>query len=300
MAETFENLWKKLLVYAPDCPLPLVQEFVNTAYSRALAAGSWWGLRGYGTYSIGDQASLAVTATKNSAVLNCLGATTNHPGLQLFYNSGPLYTIQSSSAGLTLTLDHPWAAASGAYTVTVQGLFLVAPTDFLHFISVVDNENNWRLRTDYLQEDIDNWDSKRTSTGTAWMIVPTTPSPVSATLGLPRYEPWPRPTSAKNYTFTYTKKPALMSAASDTPIFPIRGDTLKHGAFAELSLWPGTLERKNPYFDLNLARTFEERFQLALISTRKEDQEIAQTAVKYAEEDVPFMPMDAQFIQEHI
>lgn len=298
MAETFEGLWKKLMVYAPDCPLPLAQEFVNTAYSRALSAGPWEGLRAESGFIVSDPLSVTVSTTKNSATVGCTSASANQVGLQLYVTHAPFYTIISATPGISLVLDRVWGGTTASQAGTIQQVYLTTPSDFLHFLAVRDTDLNWRLRQGYTQEQIDVWDAQRAITGDAWIVASVSSSPVTATLGVPRYELWPRPHAGKTYAYEYIKKPALMSAASDTPIFPIRGDVLKHGAMAELSLWPGTAERKNPYFNMDLGREFEGKFQLDLISCRREDQEIAQTAVSYASEDVPWAPLSLDFIQQ--
>ncbi len=302
--ETFESLWKALLVYAPDCPLPLVREFVNTSYSRVLAAGAWSALRGDGEFQIPDPVTIAgASVTKNDAVILTASAAAAHIGRQLYVDHAPFYTVIAATPGVSLTLDRPYVGETSASTqVIVELVYVTVPSDFLHFLSVTDNQENWRLHTGILSETLDLWDEQRTSTGSSWVVASTTPVPltIAATGGFPRYEFWPRPSAAKAFSFKYIKKPALLSAAGDKLVFPIRGDAVKHGAMAELSLWPGTAERKNPYFSLDLARTFEEKFQLDLISTQREDQEIVQTMVQYSDEDIPLAPLDGEFIQSHI
>lgn len=305
---TFADLWKRLLVYAPDLPLPLAQEFVNTSYSRALSAGPWSGLRARGEFKFNTPEQVSGTVTNGSAtVTGATEAVAAHVGRQFYKTSAPFYTIIAQSTGTSYTLDRPWGGASAVFTIspapsagaTVENVFVEAPSDFLHFISVVDPSNKWRLHRSFLPEHVDNWDPGRTSTGSSWIVIPASPSPVTATLGRPRYEFWPRPGAEKYYTFSYIKRPALMSAATDTPIYPIRGDVVRHGALSELSMWPGTEERKNPFFNLDLARVHEEGFQKDLAANLREDQEIAQTAISFSDEDLPLAPIDGEFLQSH-
>lgn len=298
--ETFETQWKRLLVYAPDCPITLVQEFINTAYSRVLASGQWSGLRGDGEFTLPAPLTITINPTHNSATILSASADAAHVGRQIYVDHAPFYTVLSVSAGVSYTVDRPYAGASGATTGTLEQVYVTVPSDFLTFVSVKDNEENWRLHTGILPETLDNWDEQRTSTGTSWIIAPATRSPVTATIGIPRYEFWPRPAAEKVFSYVYIKKPALLSANSDTLIFPIRGDLIRHGALAELAMWPGLAERPNPYFNMDLARVHEEAFQRDLAAAQREDQEIAQTSVQYADADIPLAPLDGEFLQAHI
>ena len=102
------------------------------------------------------------------------------------------------------------------------------------------------------------------------------------------------------YTYRYIRRPALLSAAADRPIFPVRGDILRRGALAELALWPGTSTLKNPYYNVDQHRVMEEEFQSALKGAWKDEQEISNTAVYYDDwEGVPYAPIDARYLQTH-
>lgn len=302
MAETFESQWKRLLVYAPDLPFPMAQEFINTAYSRVLAAGPWATLRKRADFILPAPISVAATPTNGSVTVSSASAATAHVGRQIYEDHAPFYTIVDVSIGASYTLDRGWAGTTGATTMTVEQVYVVVPSDFLTFISVVDTDDNWRLHTGFTAETLDVWDAQRTSTGSSWIVASTTPQPssIAASAGFPRYEFWPRPAAAKTFNYQYLRKPPLLSAASDTLAFPIRGDLVRHGALVEMSMWPGTAERPNPYFNMDLAREMELKFQAGLIEAQREDQEITQTAVQYADSDLPWAPLDAEFIQAHI
>lgn len=300
--DNFGQLWKRLLVYAPEVPLPLAQEFINTAYSRALAYGSWSGLRKETEFIFpGPYTTGTVTTVQESAAVSGSGTTwtTAMEGRQFFIAAGAAYTIEAVTGTTSLTLDRPYGGASLAgQAYTIQKVLVTAPSDMLALRSVRDLENNWKLRLDFKQEQIDAFDAQRTSTGTPWMLATAPPS----TAGLIRYELWPRLGAAKTYSVRYLRKPALLAVATDTPIFPIsaRRELLINGALAELCKWPGSSANKNPFFGIQQHQIYEQSFMTELKICQREDQEIYQTDIEYADDDEAcWAPLDAAFLQSH-
>lgn len=307
--QTFEELWKRLLVHAPDVGMPLAKEFINTAYSRALALHDWSALRGRSEVFIPAQyATGTVTVTQGSSSITGAGTafTAAMEGRQIRVGSSPYYTILSIDVpGQILTVDRPWAdvnAAGAAFTINQA--YFAAPSDFGHFISFVDPANNWKLHLKFLSEDIDRWDAERTSAGTPFLVVSQglTPSG-SATLaaGLRRFELWPRSVGPHVYSYSYIRKPPLLSAASDRPVWPLRGDIIRAGSIAELCKWPGTTQAPNPHFSADLAQLYENDFVRELGRAGREDQEVAATDIQYDDPfgGMIFAPLDARFIQSH-
>lgn len=301
---TFEQLWKRLLVYYPELPLPLAQEFINTAYSQALAEYKWSGLRGQGEFFIpAPYSDGTVDVSQGSATVNGNSTTftLSMIGRQLIIGGkAPFYTIIGTTPS-TLTLDRVYGGESLTATpYVVQLVYITAPSDFSSWLSIVDVERNWKLHTNWTSEQLDAFDAQRKHAVNTFILASTSPNTTSVVgqAGLPRFELYPRAQGPKSYPFKYLKKLPLLSAPSDTPLFPIRGDVLRHGALAELALWPGTKQLKNPYFDMQQYATHFERFKKELIPCEKEDQELAQTMITYADQ-MPFAPLDAQWIQEH-
>ena len=305
--QTFEQLWKRLRVYAPELPVPLAQEFVNTALSNALSWGDWYQLNREAEFSIPEPVTAGtVTVANGSATVAGSGTswTSALVGRQfLTEGSGPFYTITDVTSTTALTLDRVWGKPDGVgVTYSIQVIYVTVPSDFLHFTTVVDLDNNWRLRVNIGQDLIDTWDAKRSTAGTSWTVAPAPPGPVpvSSAGGEVRYELWPRTNSAKTYHYRYIRKPALLSTPSDRPISPIRGDVIRHGALAELCLWPGTATLPNPYFNLQSHGIHDRLFKESLAKAQREDQETAQTDLSYATwESLPWAPLDAAFIQSH-
>lgn len=304
--ETFEQLWKRLLIYAPECPPVLAQEFINTAYSKCLSHMGWTGVRGESAIILpAPYTTGTISATQGSATIT--GSSTvfasTMVGRQLFTEGqSPYYTIIAVASATSLTLDREWEKASvSGSTYEINLVYPVMPEDFLYFEAVVDTSNNWKMRTDFQQWQIDSMDPQRSDSGTPWVLAAATFSPVVGEENQPRYEIWPRTSGPKTYPFRYMKRINLLSAASDLPIFPIRGDVLRAGALAELSRWPGTGSAPNPYYGETNYRMNHEQYMGGLRQLEREEQSLNQTDIHYDEwEGYPLAPLDARYIQEHI
>jgi hypothetical protein len=300
--QTFEQLWKGLMLYAPELPTPLAKQFINNAYSRALSANRWFGLRGLDEFEIPTPYTTG-TVTVNNGSTAVVGSGTTFTsamvGRQFIVDSQlPFYTIITFTDATNIVLDRPFSGTSisGSSDWAIEYVYLEVPSDFLSFTSVIDPENEWRLWTGVSQEKL-NWrDPARDVKGTSWVL-----SPINLSAnGYPRYELWPRSSASAQLPFVYTKKPALLSSNSDTAIFPIRGDVIREGALADLALWPGTSKQKNPYHDMNQHRIHEKRFREFVGMCEVEDQEIDPSWIQYPGfTDYPWAPVDAKFLQQH-
>jgi hypothetical protein len=243
----------------------------------------------------------------------------NMIGLQLICNGkAPFYTITDAQPAGTLpetieiTVDMAVGAPanSGLSFVpsswSIQPVYLTPQEDFDMFISIVDIDNNWRIRSDVLQEVLDKWDANRSSTGTPWVLSATSFNAAVATggtlAGVPRYEIWPRCNVAKQYPYRYYKRADLVND-TDVPIWPIshRTEILKQFALGEIAKWPGTKDKPNPYFNMSLFNQHKADFLDELYKLQKQDQEVALTDQGYADvwSDMPWAPVDAKFIQNH-
>src|SRR5688572_1315969 len=114
---TFEQIWRRLLLYAPELPIPLAQEFVNSAYSRALTRYRWSQTRKLGAFTIPALYTTGtITTTQGSTAVVGSGTvwTSAMVGRQLFLSSGAFYTIETFTDATNIVLDRPFAEASGA------------------------------------------------------------------------------------------------------------------------------------------------------------------------------------------
>lgn len=289
------------MLYYPDLPLPLAMEFINTAYSRALDYGPWSALYVDSEFIIPEAYAIGtVDLTQNSTTVTGVGTVwiSSFIGQQFLVNAaGPFYTIVDVTPGTTLTLDRPYGGETAmGQEYTIAQIYVTPPADFEGFVVVLDPANNWKLRLNLPQEWLDRRDAQRTYVASPWVLA----AAGYNTSGRPRYELWPRQEVAASYPYRYIKRPSLMSASSDRPIRPLRGDVLRLGALAELSRWPGTPQSRNPYFGIDQHTILEGEFQRELGRLWREDQEIRQSAIRFAdEEDWPISPLDANWLQTH-
>ncbi len=306
--QNFEQLWKKIQLLAPDCPTPLAQDFVNTAYSRAVRYYPWSQLRRETEfYFPAVEETGAVDVTNGSEYIQGVGTAFTADMLYRQILVGPVtpyYTIIAIDVALQiLTLDRPFEKDSGSSQPYEIGKFYYElPADFGEFDTVVDLLNNWKLHTNFQQNQLDVWDAKRQVSGTPWILVSAPPRLVTTTnLNVKRTELWPRVSPGpRTYSVRYRKIPSLMSAPTDRPEYPFRGDVIRKGALAELSIWPGTATVRNPYYNLDQHRMLDEEFKDGLQECWKDDQGLSQTAIRYDDwEGVPYAPIDARYMQSH-
>lgn len=307
---TFEELWRGVRLYSPDLPVPLAQQFINMAYTRAIRAMVWSQLKGndefYLPASVTDgTVSVAVDSTAVTGVGTAF--TSDMVGRQIMFNDEgvPWYDIIAVGGATGLTLDRPYSGGADLAGVSyeIAQVYVTAPSDFDVFISVLDPSREWKLHFDIEQPVLDSWDPKRTKTGDVWLIAPAGPSPLSdgtKNSYRHRFEIWPRPTGGRRLPYRYQKKVGKMSASGDVPIWPLKGDILTEGALARLSMYKGTGDAPNPYFDLNNYKFHQENFLREVHRAMMEDQRVDQTWVQYADtEDWPFAPIDAAYLQSH-
>ena len=299
---TFEQMWKRLLVYAPELPIPLAQSFINKAYSRALSGYRWSLLRKTSVFLVPDAYDTGTaTFTTGSTTVTGVGTTWTSAmvGRQILpENEAPVLDIAAYVSATELTLRDAWLGPTQTVTYSIVLMYLECPSDFLSFVSVIDTTNNWKLVLNVLPESLDMWDAQRTFTGTSWVLAGTRPS--ADTPPNIRYELWPRTVTEKIFPFMYMSKQALMPTKSDRAVAPLRGDVVIEGALSELALWPGTGAKPNPYFQLGTHREHEQRFIKMVAQCEVEDQELLQTRIHYPDENL-FLeaPIDGRFLQRH-
>ena len=300
--QTFEQLYKKLLLYAPDLPLQLAKEFINTSYSRTLSAYEWYSLRTASAFYVAAPYSTGtVTVTNGSTTVTGSGTswTSSMEGRQLIIGGQkPFYDIETVGGATSLTLRSAYTDVGAAgITYSIDNVMLECPADFLTFLTVVDTSNSYRLHTGLSQDILDTWDPARTRSTSPSALV-AAPISSSARGNLVRFEIWPRLGAAQHIPYRYVKRPALLSSVSDTPIFPVRGDVIKEGALAQLALWPGTRENPNTYYAIEQHRMHEQRYRTELNKCWLDDQGISPTDISYVEwETYPWAPLDAEYLQ---
>jgi hypothetical protein len=306
--QNFEQLYKRIQLYAPDCPMHLAQEFINNAYHHALRWYPWSQLRRETEfYFPAVESTGTVTVTNGSEFIQGVGTAFTASMLYRQILVGPItpfYTIVAVDiVTQILTLDRPYEKDSASLQpYNIGQFYMELPSDFGEFDTVVDLLNNWKLHSNFTQSQVDVWDAKRMVTGTPWIIVSAPPRLVTTTnLNIKRVEFWPRVSPGpRTYSVRYRKLSPPLSAPSDRPEWPFTGTLLRKGALAELSIWPGTKTAPNIYFNLDQHKMLQAEFEDGLQEIWKDDQAVSQTAIRYDDwEGVPYAPIDARFLQSH-
>lgn len=283
---TFEALWKSVMLHT-GAPAMLARMWCQDAYGRLTDMRPWTWTQLNAALSWQDQRTLsAVTTVRGSTTVTSAGLfLPEDAGRQFRVGTYPIYTIVQVPDSATIVLDSPFEPGGGADAVgVVQGQILdayaVLPANFSAFTAVVDLTNQVVVPWWGTQLDIDSIDPMRTSGASVpRFLAMASPSTFPATLGQYRMEYWPLPeeTGALNY---YAR--AMPTQMSDqfqfSGVVAARLDVLRHGALAAAAKWPGTPQRKNPYFNLALARELENDFQKgALQLDLRDDDQTQQT-----------------------
>lgn len=277
MASTFEQAWRKVLLYAPEVPPHLAREFVQQAYARLCEVRPWAHLRVETHLQTLASRSLSVTFTNGStAITSAGGFVATDVGRQLTVDSLPVYTIATVTSANAADLLETYKGTSGAATATIASRYLTCPADFGRFLTIVDPANQRQIPFWITEEALNAQDPHRTSSGDpARLLVAKGLSRVPSLLDRVLYEWWPYPTAARTYPALYLKRPQTLA---DTDAFAgvlgQRGDVLITGALAECARWPGTAQRPNAYFNLNTHRLLAEQFKSEVLSLALRDDDL--------------------------
>jgi hypothetical protein len=311
--DNFGKIWNRVLLYCPDLPPPLAQEFVKITYHQVIGDHSWTDTRKDAEFLLPDAYTTGtITVTNGSPTVAGSGVdfidATTFVGRQLCVgNIAPFYTITAvtdSGGGTydTLTLDRDYENSTEAdVTYSIGQYYVEFPTDLYVLERIRDQANGWYLITQtYNQEYLDRVDVRRQSTGTPTLCV-IAPYRVDNTTGIvyPRYELWPRVQAKRFYAYRYRTNPELANN-SDRPISALSPEVLVFGALRQAAIWPGTKDKVNPYFSQELHATYTKMYDDALQNSIQQDMERNQEMVQIADDPRRSWPFDAKYIQSHI
>jgi hypothetical protein len=308
VADTFSSMYNGLRLWAPDVPIFLAQQMIRDRYRRIAERRIWSDLRGEGEFIINDAKTAGtVTMTRESATVTGSGTAfaASDVGRQFMVgNRAPVYSVSAVGGATSLTLDRVFGDETDGPGLSYRILdaYVTCPSDFQHFIVVYDPKQNWRLRHFVTQDDVSRYDPARTSAGTPWALIDRRRSTLAATAGRAQFELWPYSVSERNYPFYYRQVVADLVDDSDTTIQSIRGDAVVIGARADLTMWPGSVERPNPMYDKSGAayRVWEAQFQDQVAELERADENTFMTWLSDQEwTSWPHAPLDARFLQNH-
>lgn len=311
---TFGQIWNRVLLYAPDLPAPLAQEFVKNTYHQIIGDHSWTDTRKDAEILLPDAYTTGtITVTNGSPTIVGSGVDFTNSSLYVgrqicVGNIAPFYTITAVTESVpaggydTLTIDRNYANESDSgLTYSIGQYYIEFPTDLYVLERIRDQANGWYLITQtYNQEYLDRVDVRRQSTGTPTLCV-VAPYRTDASTGIvyPRYEFWPRVQAQRFYAYRYRTNPEL-SVNSDRIISSLNPECLVFGALRQAAIWPGTADKPNPYFSQDMHATYTKMFEDSLNNSMQQDMERNQEMIQVADDPRRQFPFDAKYIQSHI
>lgn len=305
MAITFEQVWRAVLGHVPLAGPLLAREWVQWAYNEYGTKRNWSHLRVESVLTANNQKSGTATPTLGSATVagGTLLFAASDVGRQFRINSIPIYTIIAVdiTGGTSCTLNRVYGEASGVGTFTVLDAYVTMPLDFDRFAAILDPQNKWRLRWWISAEQLNACDPGRMSTGNACMLVNQSYSPVTGFTGCVRYELYPYQTSARSYPMWYFRKGEIL-LDDDVLIGQLANrakDVLVPGALSRAALWPGVEGKKNPYFNMDLARAHKAEFDDKVSQMYTKDDDLYFEDAPMVNYAYSAFPWDAAWLQTH-
>jgi len=303
--ETFAQLWNKVLLYAPDTPVPIVQEAIKRTYRSITSDHYWSELRVDGEQLIPTTVgagTVTVTQGSLSEVGVATGWTADFVGRQFAYGSlAPWYTIEAINTGTqTITLDRAFEMPTVVGTTySIGQWYLEFPKDLRVLLYIRQRNNAWRITPHYYtQEYIDRVDPYRSSAGTPVCIVaaPSRIDPLDNTT-IPRYELWPRVTTETLVMYRYYKIAELVNP-TDMPIQVLKPEALIYGALKELAMYPGNGQKPNPLFNMDAYKMYKDAYDEAIQNSETSDIDRDQRMIDYNSAGLRY-PMDLKYWQNH-
>ena len=305
MADSFGEMYRALLLWVPDLPIFLAQQFVRDRYRNIATSRPWGALRANGEIVVDAmKVDGSVTTVHGSTSVQGVDTawTVTDEGRQ-FMTGGraPIYNITAVDVtNQVLTLDRAYAGTSASgVTYRVLDAYVTMSTDFARFIVVSDSINNWRVQHWLTLHDLNRIDPSRMTYGTPWGLFDRAFSPDGLS---PQYELWPYCASTRIFPYYYFRKPTDLVEDTDTPVGGISGDIIVKGALMDVCRWPGTVDRPNPLFaqHRSLYPTFRAEYEDLMVNAEKQDEETYINWLAQAEwGNWPYAPMDAAFLQRH-
>src|SRR3990167_1463432 len=311
MADTYAQIWNRVLLRAPDVGPFIAQDFVRNAWRRLQQRRRWsWQVQYAQWIAPAAYTTGTVAVTQGSTTVTGTSTAWTSALLYRQFRIGvvaPIYTITAVDAGAqTLTLDYAYGGATVSGTgYRIYQCFFPTPENFRSLITVWDPQNNWQLNRDIKQEELNMWDPQRSNTGQAWMVsyrdTSTYYTGYSSGPGVPRYELWPHP---MGYTFPYLYENEVEDL-SDGGLIPrsINGDLLLELALGEAAYYPGTRDKPNAYFNRATGTRHDERSEQLIGEAELKDDETNMIDLmrQYSVPGGYAVPWgDAQWLQSHL
>jgi hypothetical protein len=305
VAETFEDIWRAVHAHSPLAPPLLCQDWVRQAYKDLCDHNPWSWLRSEAEMNTAASHAGTVTVTKNST--SVVGGTmtfvAGDQDRQFQIPKGPVYSIVSVNVGTnTATLERAYGGVTATTIGTVFDAYQTMPEDFQRFLYVMDMANGRFIAHFMTEDELNARDPQRASTGFPYILASKKIPSAGTYAGRIQYELWPYLLAAATYPYMYIRRPEVLSDAT-TFKGPLahHADILKIGALKYCCEWPGTEERRNPYFNQGL-RTFKQQdWDKQMANLERLDDEIYPEwleSISRINRGAPF-PVDSNYIQTH-
>jgi len=265
-SQTFRDVWGKVALRVPLAPASLVQDWVQDAYDKLIGKRHWAWTRRETVLTTLAARTLTVTFTQGAtAITSAALFVASDIGRQIRVAQGPIYTIATRADASNATLTQVYAETGGAQTAQIQDIYLVMPENFRSIHDVTDltiqRPIAWWISTDRL----DLFDPGRVSSDSRFRVLAAAHvSQVPSLLGRITYEAWPFPTAVGSYILRYfIRTDTLVDDDVFQGVLATQTRALVQGALAQAAQWPGTATQRNPYFQIALAQTLREEFEVA-------------------------------------
>lgn len=173
--DTYEKIWRRVLLQCPSAGPRLAQSWVNHAFRRLHEARRWsWSIKA-GQFimpAVYDTGTVAVTLSDATVTGTGTSWTADMAGRQFRAGANsPIYTILRVDSATSLELDAVWGKATATgQTYEIYQAFVTPPADFQSFQAVWDPANNWRLHLHHTQDELNLWDAERSNNGDSYVV----------------------------------------------------------------------------------------------------------------------------------
>jgi len=313
MGDTFGQISRSVRLHVPMAPILLVEDWVQTAFRQAweYRRPAWSFARVESGFVTNNQKSGLVSVIHGDKFITGLSPLPGGLSFALTdetrqFRAGlnqPLYSIECVDVGTNRAeLDRPYlGASSSSIAASVLDAYITFPLDFGRFIVVLDPSTGFPMRHTITEDQLNLWDPQRSSTGTPWALASRRIATLPQLVGRPQYELWPFSTTFHEYWYFYIKRCPELSEDDEFPgLLGSRADLIQTSALAAAAQWPGTEDRKNPYFNMALSKQLSDDYTLELARLEVTDEDIYPSWwQKIKTNEQSFSPLDARFLQSH-
>jgi hypothetical protein len=252
---------------------------INNAYRKILDRRSWYGLKIRGTATVPNITATG-QATYVSGVQTVQGVGTNWtPALEgLQFRAGFTYPYQTITIvdpiNQIITLDTPYTGVSGTSPYQIVAAYLSFGGNVKRLMWAVNQLQGWPVNVRTKVEQINSWDTWRTSLGWVRHFATRPPTPD----GQFQVEIWPTPYAYQVFPFEAYTQPADMVLDTDCPVAWVSSHLIVERAVADALVFGG---RKSDYYDPTTAAAKIGEFNKAVETAEWSDEGLEQQAVMW-------------------